>query len=278
MVVKKEKIDKPEKITFTCMGNCGKTKILNGANFYGHKNPIIVAERYPVCKECIIEYVGEVGSKGYDDRVMMMLRLLNRPFYKEMWQKAEYNWGIYIKNVSSLKRDYEFSDSIFSDKDVEQEKQFTVARDIKIEEEKEAGTRFYSDVWKGSYTQEDIDYLDGYYASLCSDFKVVTVNHKDYARKISKASLHMDNCFQQMLDGVAGADKRYKEAKDVFDTLSKSAQFSESQRGQNDVSLGGFGVTFDTVEKKKWIPKHSELAEDQYDKLLNDFAMIKESV
>ena len=81
-----------------------------------------------------------------------------------------------------------------------------------------------------------------------------------------------------MSNGVAGADKKYKDLQETFDKLSKSAQFSESQRGINDVSLGCFGVIFDKVEKKQWVPTHIPLEKDDYDILLEAFSTIKKSV
>ena len=71
--------------------------------------------------------------------------------------------------------------------------------------------------------------------------------HKDYAKKIAKASLNMDESFSQMMNGISGADKRYKEAKTVFDSLSISAKFSEKTRSNNDVA--GLGSLSEIVAK-----------------------------
>ena len=45
----------------------------------------------------------------------------------------------------------------------------------------------YDDKWMGKYSQKDIDYLNNYYAGLERDYKIITENHRDYARKIAKA-------------------------------------------------------------------------------------------
>ena len=37
-------------------------------------------------------------------------------------------------------------------------------------------------------------------------FKIVTENHRDYAKKIAKASLMMDKAYEDMLKGVTAAD------------------------------------------------------------------------
>lgn len=140
------------------------------------------------------------------------------------------------------------------------------------------GKKIYSKRWMGYYTEEELDYLESYLNGLYNDFKIITTNHKDYAMKIAKASLHMDKCYQDLLSGKSGADSRYKTARETFDALSKSAAFAESQRSQNDVSLGCFGKVFEKVEQRKWIPKHTPLEKDAFDKLINQFSHINKSL
>lgn len=144
--------------------------------------------------------------------------------------------------------------------------------EVKVEE------KIYSKDWKGYFTQEDIDDLNQYYTDLNTDFKIVTRNHKDYARKIAKASLAMDKAFEDFQNGVTGADKRYKDLKDAFDSLSKSAQFAENTRSQNDVALGCFGKVFDKVENHNWVYEWDSMEKDEYDILLDQFGNIQKSL
>ena len=65
----------------------------------------------------------------------------------------------------------------------------------------------YIDVWRGNYSRRDIEFLDQYYSDLQHDYKIVTSNHRDYARKIAKASLQMEKKNKKMIAGDAGADK-----------------------------------------------------------------------
>lgn len=150
--------------------------------------------------------------------------------------------------------------------------------DVKKSDEMESQEKIYSKEWKGYYTQEEIDDLNNYYKDLNTDFKIVTRNHKDYARKIAKASLAMDKAFEDAKDGVAGADKRYKDFKESFDSLSKSAQFAENTRSQNDVALGCFGKVFELVENHHWIPEWDSLEKDEIDVLLDQFSNIDKSL
>ena len=143
----------------------------------------------------------------------------------------------------------------------------------KIEEE-----LIYSEFWMGEYTQKDIDLLDKYYAGLNRDYKIVTENHRDYAKKIAKASLMMDKAYEDMLKGVSGADKMYASAKDIFDSLSKSAKFSEDKRSINDVGISSFSKITSIVENHNWIPQHVPKEKDMYDEMLEALSVINKSV
>ena len=136
----------------------------------------------------------------------------------------------------------------------------------------------YSAEWMGVYTESELEYLNNYYKGLNEDYKIVTQNHKDYARKIAQASLYMNQCYQELLGGSAQSLDAYVKAKDTFDSLCKSAKFSEQTRGINDVSLGGYGVTAERVEREEWIPKHTPIEKDDVDKLIEYFSTIQESI
>lgn len=258
---------------------CGKLKSPNIANFYANNSPLFSSEKLEICKDCIQEFIGEKGSEGYKDRVITVLAIMDKPFSEELWLDRGEEWSKYIPQLSSFPqykgltfRDSSKTEIIKTITDYQEPNEDDPPASVMDTQ------KYYSKKWMGEYTRSDIEYMEEYYLGLDRDFKIVTTNHKDYARKICKASLHMDKCFQDVLSGASGADAKYKSARETFDTLSKSAQFSESQRGQNDVSLGCFGVTFDQVEQRKWIPKHHVLEPDAYDKIIAQFATIKESV
>lgn len=138
---------------------------------------------------------------------------------------------------------------------------------------------FFNQEWQGSFNIHDLNYLNNYYDDLHRDYKITTRNHKDYARKIAKASLAMDKAYERMVNGKDTAAKaEFKQLRETFDALCKSAQFTESTRSANDVGLGSFGVIFDKVEKRQWIPPHKPTKKDTYDLLLDQFANIEKSL
>lgn len=273
---KSEEKVKAEIPKIKCTGKC--EKVLRLERFYDTTNPLFPSGKVTVCKDCIKEMI------DYNDinSIYKILQLLDRPFLYDYWsrcvdknaEKKTDIFGNYLRQVASLKqlKKLRWEDSQFdSSKSIEIEDKI-----INSENKKEEMT--YSEEWRGTYSKSDLEYLESYYKDLQADFKIVTRNHKDYARKIAKASLAMDRAYDDMLNGIQGSDTRYKNLKDTFDTLSKSAQFSEDKRGANDVGLGSFGVLFDRVEKKMWIPQHQPLEKDDYDKLIDYFSTIDRSL
>lgn len=261
--VTKKNVSKPKKQCQRCL----KEKIID-QNYYA-ADEILYPNKYHICKQCVWEIIEQGGF----DAFITVLRSMNRPFIKDVYND---DYKKYLTQINSLPQyknlTYEHSifDDNYSDKIAQKQEE---AQNSIFE-----GTRVYSKKWMGYYTPAEIKYLDDYYENLHRDFKIITANHKDYAKKIAKASLHLDKCFQDMLNGEPGADKKYKDAKDVFDTLCRSAKFSENTRGQNDVSLGNFGKVFEMVENNTYIPEHIPIEPDQIDKLIEDFKHIFKSL
>ena len=213
--------------------------------------------------------------------------------------------GFYFKNINTLRqnKDRSFADSEkdgFTHKTYnvnDKQKKETIANRYSEVIENKSNTQIatsttahinqtdsneedliYDDKWMGKYTQKDIDYLNKYYAGLERDYKIITENHRDYARKIAKASLQMDKAFDEMINGVDGADARYKNAREAFDTLSKSAKFSESTRSVNDVGISSFSKVAAMVEAHNWIPEHKPLKKDTIDEMIDYLSTITKSL
>lgn len=264
---------KTEKKKIKCQGECKRELI--ETNFYQSNSPLFLSNgRVNICKSCLKKMI------DYNDMnsIYTVLQALDIVFVYEYWDKCvgsnRDTFGAYVTQANSLPqlKGLRWKDSVFdSSKSVQVKKE----ENSEIEKEEKM---IYSEDWRGTYTESDLHYLDNYYKDLTTDFKIVTRNHKDYARKIAKASLAMDRAYDDMINGTQGADTRYKNLKDTFDQLSKSAQFAEDKRGANEVGLGCFGVTFDKVEKRQWIPKHVPLEKDDYDKLLDSFSVIDKSL
>lgn len=243
-------------------------------NFYKSRNNTI--PYHPFCKDCLNKKVD--GSNMQD--VYDVLQVLDTPFIMDVWNKISQDnpkniLSAYLKAMNFQYRkkyeDFRFEDSIY-ELDNENEE-----IDSNVQDALDSIPQ-WSDDWQGKYTKSDLKYLNDYYQGLNKDFKIITTNHKDYARKIAQASLSQCKAFQLLQEGKDGADIAYEKATKLFDMLSKSAQFAESQRGANDVALGCFGRVFDAVEKHNWVPQHIPDDDDMYDKLLKQFSNIERSI
>jgi hypothetical protein len=221
---------------------------------------------YHICKSCL-----QMKSKHNNiEYIKSVLTDMDRVFIRSLWNKVfhkfgDSSFGHYLQaislNVKYINLTYE--DSIFEDSN----------------DDYEYDSPTYSDKWRGTFSIPDLEYLEKYYDELHRDYRINTTNHKDYAKKIAKSSLAMDKAYERMLnDRDEKAAKEFKELKGIFDDLCKSAQFSESTRSANDVGLGSFGVIFNMIENKEWIPEHKPLKKDLYDKLLEQFANIGKSI
>lgn len=237
-------------------------KELTNTNYYNTNSNIM--PKYPVCKKCLQLIINPSDIQS----IYAILKDMDIAFIKSLWVRVcdktpENPFGSYIRQINSLPqyKGSKWSGSVFDEDN---------------NDPYDLDGQIHSHEWMGNYSQRDFDYLEEYLKSLKQDFKIVTRNHIDYARKIAKASLAMDRAYEAMLNG--GSETKYKAIKEIFDSLSKSAQFAESQRGINDVGLGCFGVIFDKVEKKMYVPEHQPMNKDVYDNLLDQFSNIEKSL
>ena len=254
--------------------DCDKMgKRLSVDDFYKSRNAMV--QHHPYCKDCVNKMINVNNLES----VYSVLKVLDTPFIMDIWNdvcnSGTTNYmGDYLRAINfTYRKKYAgmgFDDSIFE-----------LSENEEISDNVQAAfddTPVWSDDWQGKYTKSDLKYLNDYYNGLQNDFKIITTNHRDYARKIAQASLSQMKAYQHLLQGEEGADLAYEKATKIFDMLSKSAQFAESQRGANDVALGCFGRVFDAVEKHNWVPEYIPTDEDMYDKLLNQFSNIERSL
>jgi hypothetical protein len=262
-----------DKLKYTCVA-CNKER--NEDEFYKNKKSSFV-DRHLICKSCINGKLSDGVTTPRD-----VMKELDLPYIDSVWEECltkQHPFGNYMRMISLPQyKGLGYADSDSAVVEVKEEKVKDVknkppkAKDLLVDEKKQ-----YSREWLGYYTPTEIEYLDNYIADLRRDFKITNRNHVDYAKKIAKASLAMDLAFDNMMNNK-GDSSKYKAMKDTFDSLSKTAQFSENQRGASDVGLGGFGVIFDKVEQNAYVYEHEPESQDIYDKLLEQFSNIKKSL
>ena len=137
----------------------------------------------------------------------------------------------------------------------------------------------WSDEWNGTYKKRELRYLDDYFHRLQEEFVIDNINREDYARRVAKASLEADNKYQKMRQGT-GTAKEWSEAQGVFDMLSKSASFAESQRKEvANTSMNALSTIIMDIE----LNHHNEMPKvtfekDTIDLILKDFGFTGEAI
>ena len=244
-------IDKPFK----------KELLINTVLWFKDKYPHIeLDEVYFYGEEIVKQYIHMVNCK----------KLSNSRYEDSDIDNTNTNDKIFLKNILKEVQEIENENNNISTQDtINSDNDIDYGDDEIEKKEKEEIPLVYSEVWMGEYTQSDIDKLDNYYKGLERDYSIVTENHKGYARKIAKASLWCDKCLNDMINGVDGADDKYQTALKSFDSLSKSAKFSESTRSVADIGLNSISRITDLVEAHNWIPKHTPVEKDDIDTLLD---------
>lgn len=262
-----------EQSKLTCL-RCLKNLVVNTKNFYENNNDLFTAEKFPICKSCISEFIGSINENGYEVRVKQILAIMNRPFFEDRWIQAERKWGEYIKNISSMSylKDSKFAESDFIYK---HKGEFI---EIGVNDEVEVKT--YDKFWKGKYTPSEIEYLNNYFYNLCEahNIKDADVADRDSAINAAKSSLTMSRFMEEMQEGNTEAFKKYTEAQKVHDAIMTSGKFNAKTRTQNDTGLGGFGVAFNLLEAGRYVYEHIPLAKDDIDTLKESFSSINKSV
>jgi len=240
-------------------------------NFYKSRN--ISIGYHPFCKDCVNKSIDVDNMQTVYD----VLKVLDTPFIQDIWREAlgsvqdnylEEYLDLINNTYKNRYKDARFKDSIY-------EETSFIEKDEEGKEIKE-----WDSEWQGYYSKRELDYLNKYYKDLQNDFKIITTNHKDYARRIAQASLIMNDTYNVMRENPDDKDavNAYNTAVSNFDRLSKSAQFAESQRSASDVSLGCFGRVFDAVEKHNFVPQHIPDDQDMFDKIIEQFMNINKSL
>lgn len=297
---------------------CGNEKSIATGFYKSSSPMFSLDKCVPICISCVKKEVVNENGTVNENKLKTMCQRLDKPFYSDeldsafLQQKRENGYlsddevakcgekivGFYFKNINTLRQNKNKS-FVDSEKDgfihktvnvnAQNKKDQTAQRYSDIKDKKAIGSSIldntgepeeliYDDKWMGKYSQKDIDYLNNYYTGLERDYKIITENHRDYARKIAKASLQMDKAFDEMINGIDGADARYKNAREAFDTLSKSAKFSESTRSVNDVGISSFSKVAAMVEAHNWIPEHKPLKKDTIDEMIDYLSTITKSL
>ena len=120
--------------------------------------------------------------------------------------------------------------------------------------------------WGKSYSLEDLVRMETLYQETADSFDVSNPNHKDYLKKICKASLQLDRALDY---GDSDSAAKYSR---MYDMLNKSAKFTAaSNKVDKEEYIGSVGELVSICEKEGFIPRyHIDEKKDIVDKTLED--------
>lgn len=245
---------KSEKIT--CL-KCGKEKATS--SYYINSNPLFSSDKFEVCKDCITEYIGEKGSKGYLDRVILVLALLNKPFLKELWQSRSCDWSKYIPQLSSFHqyKGLTFADSdnlnhknqvltLKSDHNSNQENEISYTQ-----EEKQALIKF----WGRGYSDEDYEYLQNEYMKFLNSYECDSYAMELLFQEAAQVRLTI----KKKRENNESVDKELKTLQDLLGSANvKPVQ----ETGANATEHATFGTLIKKFENERPIPEPDEAWKD----------------
>jgi hypothetical protein len=218
----------------------------------------------------------------------------NKPLYKKLDDSNKYKYLLDLKiktYLGKMNLYYQFTNEVQYHNVNNNKNSNNESTENKIENNKKNDntqknnteddpyTKYYSHVWLGSYTLSEIKALEKLFKGLQRDFKIENESHIDYAKKVCKASLAMDQAFSDMLIDIPGSKERYVTCQKIFDGLSQSAKFAEKTRSENDtVGLGSLGEVIKTLEYQGFLQKKITFPKDEIDNIINDFRWILTSI
>ena len=242
------------KSTQTCI-KCGEPKQLE--DFYISYSPLHMSGRCPLCKECISKYDANNLTE-----VISVLRTIDRPYYKELWDKAILTGkdNIFGKYMRILALNHK--DKVFADGDNDETKTITrmnteiMRKQMELEQleekaksvQKEEENKIPDDLilkWGRGYTSDEYMMFEEKYKLIESSYPLRSTMHlealKTYVRYAVKAELATAN------NDIASA----KEWGKLANEASKKAKIDPSQLSQQDLTAGldSFSELVRQVEK-----------------------------
>lgn len=267
---------------------CGKTKKI-AKDFYKNRDHAEGHFCDNWCRSCVASYVVD------KDSLEIYCQENLRKFSEELWEQVQplaiqrlERDEAYINASTKEKQEMLANRTIISYLQQQSQSQYyhytgnmKSQNENTIQDEKSSNNtaeKIYSKKWRGTYTQQDLDYLEDYYAGLQRDFKIDNKNHEDYAIKASKSSLMADKAYEDWMSGK-GTEKAYRDAQTAFDTVCQSAKFSEKTRSYTDNNgMGSLGEITKRLEIDGFLQKKIKFEKDDVDSIIEDFRWILASI
>lgn len=226
--------------------NCHKT--VSSANFYSNSNPLYKLDKLPFCKACITDFIGVKDSPGFTDRITLVLANMDKPFIQDLWYLSEYDWGRYIRQISSLNqyKGMKFSDSVFGySRETSDELNIYSEQQLELTDSE---LRKLTLFWGKGLEIDDYLYLDNQYETLLTSYECDSYAQEMLFQEIAQQRLTI----KKNREAAKPVDK---EIKTLQDLLGSSNIKPVQETGANAAEQATFGTLIKKYENEKPIPE-----------------------
>lgn len=240
----------------TCLGKCGKSKKYTTGNFYSNSNPLFITEKLEVCKDCIVNFLGDKDSHGHLDRVYLVLALLNKPFILSKWEECNGEWSKYIPQISSLHqhKNQSFKDSDFGIQKVNITK-ITQDSTSLVDEEDSEEMQFLIQFWGNGFNPEELYFLQNEYDKLINFYECDSYAMEMIFQEVS----HLRLSIKKLREQNKPVDKELKTLQDLLGSANiKPVQ----ETGANSIEQATFGTLIKKYENERPIPEPDPVWKD----------------
>jgi hypothetical protein len=232
-------------------------------SFYKSYEPWNKAKIIPCCKTCLDNESRDINGEVTKERLISVLKLINKPFLIEYWDAALVQgaksskkpnlFGMYMKNMAlPQNKDKTYMDSII----VKEKEPTKFLAKVPTEFKEIVGNGYDVDEYEAMYKK---------YIALKDNYKEVTAMHTEAL--ITYIRYRVKEEFATAKGDVSSAEKWGK----LAENAAQKAKISPSQLSKNDLQDGinNFSEVFNAVEEAKDIteilPKYKDRPQDKVD-------------
>ena len=240
------------------------------------------------CTECV--------KKNVKDKLTMEEYCIanRRDFRAELWEWSEAKVETIFRNDASFnslnekERNSKFLERVINtyfsqhnqiqyycyvqgENDISQRNEENYENDTN--EVKSSDKKKYSSKWGGTFSEDEVLYLETQYKKAQEDYELKTTNDLEYAMNVAVAGLIVRKARSEYLNDGVGSDKKWKEAVATYDSLCTSSKFNQKTRTENtNTGLGSFGETWKRLEEMGFEPVQVTFPKDDIDIILEEYA------
>jgi hypothetical protein len=192
--------------------------------------------RVPFCKSCLKENLDENDINS----VREVLRMIDRPYFHEMWEKAKESQvdtlGKYLKDLALNFKEETYDDSDFIKNEVIMSSNSNLNTDEDLVKK-----------WGKGFSESDYEYLENFYADYANSYATDTPVQVNLYKSIAKVHLQAEK------ELANGNIKAFKDLMELSSKLHNDGNIKpiQSTGANDDRGLSTYGLWIREIEKEE---------------------------